>query len=115
MSIEVNHLIVPATDKQSSARFLADVLGVDLGPAMSHFQPVQIGEVTLDYDDAPDIRPMHIAFLVDDATFDAAHRRLVDVGAATYAIPGGANPGRSTIATVGAASTSTTPTDTSSN
>jgi hypothetical protein len=39
MSIEVNHLIVPATDRKASARFLADVLGVDLGPAVSHFQP----------------------------------------------------------------------------
>ena len=88
MSIEVNHLIVPATDKKASARFLADALGVDMRQAVSHFQPVQIGQVTLDYDDATDIRPMHIAFLVDDATFDAAHRRLNDAGAATYADPG---------------------------
>jgi catechol 2,3-dioxygenase-like lactoylglutathione lyase family enzyme len=94
MSIEVNHLIVPATDKGVSARFLADVLGVDLASAVSHFQPVQIGQVTLDYDEATDIRPMHIAFLVDDATFDAAHRRLVDIGAATYADPGRSQPGQ---------------------
>jgi catechol 2,3-dioxygenase-like lactoylglutathione lyase family enzyme len=94
MSIEVNHLIVPATDKKASARFLADVLAIDLGTTVSHFQPVQIGKVTLDYDDATDIRPMHIAFLVDDATFDAAHRRLIDAGAASYADPGRSQPGR---------------------
>lgn len=94
MSIEINHLIVPATDKNASARFLAHVLGIDLGPAISHFQPVQIGPVTLDYDDATDIRPMHIAFLVDDATFDAAHQRLVDIGAGIYADPGRRQPGR---------------------
>jgi catechol 2,3-dioxygenase-like lactoylglutathione lyase family enzyme len=94
MSIEVNHLIVPATDKQASARFLAYVLGVEPGPAVSHFQPIQIGQVTLDYDDATHIRPMHIAFLVDDATFDAAHQRLNDAGAATYADPGRSQPGQ---------------------
>ena len=94
MSIEVNHLIVPATDKKASARFLADVLGIELAPAVSHFEPVQIGHVTLDYDDATDIRPMHIAFLVDDATFDAAQGRLVDIDAATYADPGRSQPGQ---------------------
>src|SRR5487761_1307325 len=92
MSIEVNHLIIPATDKNASARFLADVLGVEVGPEVSHFQPVQIGRVTLDYDHATDIRPMHIAFLIDDATFDAANRRLADIGAATYADPGRSQP-----------------------
>jgi catechol 2,3-dioxygenase-like lactoylglutathione lyase family enzyme len=94
MTIEINHLIVPATDKKASARFLADVLGVEPGPALNHFQPVQIGQVTLDYDNATDIRPMHIAFLVDDATFDAAHGRLNHAGAATYADPGRSQPGQ---------------------
>jgi catechol 2,3-dioxygenase-like lactoylglutathione lyase family enzyme len=94
MSIEVNHLIVPATDKELSARFLADIVGLDLGAPVSHFQPVQIGHVTLDYDDATDIRPLHIAFLVDDATFDAAHRRLLDADVPTYADPGRSQPGQ---------------------
>jgi catechol 2,3-dioxygenase-like lactoylglutathione lyase family enzyme len=87
MSIEVNHLIVPVTDKELSARFLAGILGVELGPPVSHFRPVQIGRVTLDYDDATDLQPIHIAFLVDDATFDAAHRRLLEANVPTYADP----------------------------
>ena len=94
MSIEVNHLIVPATDKALSARFLADILGLDLGAPVSHFQPLQIGHVTLDYGDATDIRPIHIAFLVDDATFDAGHQRLVDGRVPTYADPGRRQPGQ---------------------
>jgi catechol 2,3-dioxygenase-like lactoylglutathione lyase family enzyme len=94
MSIEVNHLIVPATDKELSARFLADIVGLDLGAPVSHFQPVQIGHVTLDYDNATDIRPIHIAFLVDDATFDAAYRRLMDAEVHTYADPGRSQPGK---------------------
>lgn len=36
-----------------------------------------------DYDNATDIQSMHIAFLVDEDAFDAAHGRLNDVGAAT--------------------------------
>jgi catechol 2,3-dioxygenase-like lactoylglutathione lyase family enzyme len=93
MTIEVNHLLIPATDKKASAGLLADVLGLDLSGPVFHFQPVQIGQVTLDYDDATDIRPLHIAFLVDDETFDSAYRRLLDVGAATYADPGHQGPG----------------------
>ncbi len=94
MSIEVNHLIVPATDKQASAHFLAGILGIDVGAPVSHFQPVQVGHVTLDYDDATDIQPLHVAFLVDDSTFDAAHRRLLDAHAATYADPRRGQPGQ---------------------
>jgi catechol 2,3-dioxygenase-like lactoylglutathione lyase family enzyme len=94
MSIEIDHLIVPATDKRASARFLADVLGIEPEKAVSHFQPVKVGRVTLDYDDADNIQPLHIAFLVDDDTFEAAHRRLVDGGAAIYADPARSQPGQ---------------------
>lgn len=87
MAIEINHLIVPATDKVKSAEFLANILGVKMGGPVSHFQPLQIGHVTLDYDDATDIHSIHIAFLVDEATFDAAHQRLLDARIATYADP----------------------------
>jgi catechol 2,3-dioxygenase-like lactoylglutathione lyase family enzyme len=94
MSIEVNHLIVPATDKVASARFLANILGVSPGPPLSHFQPVQVGGVTLDYDNATSVQPMHIAFLVDDEVFDGAYRRLLDAGVPTYADPGRRRPGQ---------------------
>jgi catechol 2,3-dioxygenase-like lactoylglutathione lyase family enzyme len=94
MTIEVNHLIVPATDKETSARFLAGILGLPMAEAVSHFRPVRVGPVTLDYDNATDIRPLHIAFLVDDATFEAAHERLVDGGVPTYADPGRSRPGQ---------------------
>jgi hypothetical protein len=61
MSIEIHHIIVPVTDQKTSAQFLADILGVEVGETVSHFQPLQIGPVGLDYDDATEIRPMHIA------------------------------------------------------
>ena len=95
MSIEINHVIVPASDKVASARFLADVLGVEVSPPMAHFQPVQVGTATLDFDDAPagDIRSMHIAFLVDEATFDHASALFAERGVSTYADPGRRQPG----------------------
>jgi PhnB protein len=93
MSVEINHLIVPATDKKASARFLAEVLGIEPGSPMGHFHPVQIGPVTLDYDDASNIRPMHIAFLVDEDTFEKSYQRLLDGGTSTYADPGRSRPG----------------------
>jgi catechol 2,3-dioxygenase-like lactoylglutathione lyase family enzyme len=97
MSVEINHLIVPASDKVESARFLADILGIETEPAMGHFQPVQVGPVTIDYDNASDptdIRPMHIAFLVDEATFDGAYGRLLEGAVSTYADPGRSQPGQ---------------------
>jgi catechol 2,3-dioxygenase-like lactoylglutathione lyase family enzyme len=36
---------------------------------------------------------MHIAFLVDDATFEAAHQRLLESGTSTYADPSRNRPG----------------------
>jgi catechol 2,3-dioxygenase-like lactoylglutathione lyase family enzyme len=94
MSIEINHIIVPATNKQASARFLADILGVEPEAPVSHFLPVKVGSVALDYDEATDIQPLHIAFLVDDATFVAAHGRLVNARVPTYADPRRTQPGQ---------------------
>jgi catechol 2,3-dioxygenase-like lactoylglutathione lyase family enzyme len=93
-SIQIDHLIVPATDKVVSARFLGDILGVEPDAPMGHFQPLRIGEVTLDFDDATNIRSMHIAFLVDENTFDASHKRLLERGAAIYADPARSQPGQ---------------------
>jgi len=43
MTIELNHTIIPATDKWRSAKFLADILGLEVGPEWSHFAPVRTG------------------------------------------------------------------------
>jgi len=93
MTLEVNHLIVPVRDKRASASFLAGVLGVPVSADDGPFQPVQIGGTTLDFETSDNIRPMHVAFLVDEDTFDAAHRRLMEAGAATYADPMRNQPG----------------------
>jgi catechol 2,3-dioxygenase-like lactoylglutathione lyase family enzyme len=35
MTIELNHTIVPAHDPKASARFLADILGLRVGPPVA--------------------------------------------------------------------------------
>jgi catechol 2,3-dioxygenase-like lactoylglutathione lyase family enzyme len=73
MSIVLNHTIVPVADKERGARLLADLLGVEAGPPAGPFAPVRVNnDLTLDFDDRLGARPGHYAFLVDDATFDAA-------------------------------------------
>jgi catechol 2,3-dioxygenase-like lactoylglutathione lyase family enzyme len=86
MAVELNHTIVPATDKWRSAKFLADILGLEAGPEWSHFVPVRTSNgVTLDFADAAEFRRAHYAFLVSEQEFDAALSRITVMGVAFYA------------------------------
>ncbi|MGW2938373.1 VOC family protein [Streptomyces sp. NPDC055722] len=78
MTVELNHTIVAAHDKQASARFLADLLGVDVAPDFGPFAPVEIANgVTLDFMDTEEpITPQHYAFLVSEDDFDAIFTRI---------------------------------------
>ncbi len=88
MTIELNHTIVPARDPRASARFLADVLGLDVDPPVAHFTPVTLSNrVTLDYDEATDFGSHHYAFLVSEEEFDAAFTRIQQAGIPYYADP----------------------------
>jgi catechol 2,3-dioxygenase-like lactoylglutathione lyase family enzyme len=73
MTVELNHIIVPAHDKHASARFLANILGLKTGGEIGPFVQLQVDNgVTLDFMDADHFEPHHCAFLVDDTGFDAA-------------------------------------------
>jgi catechol 2,3-dioxygenase-like lactoylglutathione lyase family enzyme len=90
----LNHLIIPARDKQASAKFLADILGIRPDPPLGHFLPVRTGNgVTLDFVDSPDVRTQHYAFLVDDAEFDAGFAKLKERGVRYFADPQRQQPG----------------------
>ena len=89
MPIELNHTIVPARDPQAAALFLADILGLPVGPPVAHFTPVTLSnQVTLDYDQSDDFEAHHYAFLLDDEEFDAAFARIQGQGITYYADPG---------------------------
>ena len=53
MAITLNHTIVPAHDKEASARFFADIFGLPYDESKGHFAPVQVNtDLTLDFDNA---------------------------------------------------------------
>ncbi|GAA2242346.1 cysteine transferase [Streptomyces ruber] len=89
MTIELNHTIVYARDKEASARFLADILGLDVSPQYGPFVPVVIPNgVTLDYaDTSGTITPQHYAFLVSEQDFDEIFGRIRAAGLTYWADP----------------------------
>ncbi|WP_371646613.1 VOC family protein [Streptomyces mirabilis] len=95
MAVELNHTIVAAHDKMASARFLADLLGLEVAPEYGPFVPVQMPNgVTLDYmDTAGSISPQHYAFLVSEDDFDAIFARIREAGLTYWADPHHHHPG----------------------
>ena len=93
MAPQLNHLIVRSRDKEASARFLAGILDLAVGAQWGPFVPVQVGEVTIDFEDATEIQPMHLAFLVSEDDFDAGYSRLREGSVPTYADPSRRRPG----------------------
>ncbi|MFI9644892.1 VOC family protein [Streptomyces sp. NPDC052040] len=89
MAVELNHTIVAAHDKKASARFLADLLGLEVAPEYGPFVPVQIPNgVTLDFmDSAESIDPQHYAFLVSEDDFDTIFGRIQEAGLRYWADP----------------------------
>jgi catechol 2,3-dioxygenase-like lactoylglutathione lyase family enzyme len=94
MSIELNHIIIPARSKWASATFLASILDLPAGPQRELFVPVKVSNgVTLDYVDAERFDPHHCAFLASEAEFDAAYTRIRSTGITYYAGPHRQQPG----------------------
>ncbi len=95
MRVELNHTVVPATDKRASAEFLGGILGLETAPQWGPFLPLAVSNgVTLDYVDADEIAPHHYAFLVDEPDFDPIFERIRDAGITFYADPHRERPGQ---------------------
>jgi catechol 2,3-dioxygenase-like lactoylglutathione lyase family enzyme len=94
MPVRLDHIIVPAHEKKTSAEFLAHVLGVETGPPTGRFVPVTMSNgVTLDYMDSEDFRWHHCAFLVSEEEFDAIFGRIKEAGIPYHANPDGSGAG----------------------
>ncbi|MGW4430841.1 VOC family protein [Streptomyces tendae] len=91
MSVEFNHTIVLSQDRETSAHFLAKVLGLEVGEPAGMFLPVTTANgVTLDFATVDiDIPMQHYAFLVSEDEFDAVLARLVEDGIPIQADPQG--------------------------
>jgi catechol 2,3-dioxygenase-like lactoylglutathione lyase family enzyme len=83
MAILLDHTIVPAHDNEASARFFAQVFGLNYAGAVSHFAPVRLNDtLVLDFDTCAAFEPHHYAFKVSDAEFDGIFGRVKDQGIA---------------------------------
>lgn len=81
--MELDHTIVPARDKDASARQLAELLGVPWGRAAAGpFTAVYVSDgLTLDFIDTDEAFPVyHFCFRVSDAEFDAILARIRAAG-----------------------------------
>ncbi len=99
MTIRLDHTIVPARDKIASARFFAEIFGLEVKPGESHFAQVQVNDsLTFDFADeaeawgGPGFDPRtgkshHYAFHVGEAEFKAIFGRVKAKG-----IPFGSGP-----------------------
>lgn len=95
MAVELNHTIVYARDRQASADFLAEVLG--LGPPVP-FGPFLVVEtangVNLDVmESGGEVASQHYAFLVGEDDFDAIFGRIRERGLSHWADPGQSQEG----------------------
>jgi catechol 2,3-dioxygenase-like lactoylglutathione lyase family enzyme len=90
MTIQLNHTIVPAHDRDASARFLAEILGLEPPTPFGPFMCVETANgVSLDYAQRPEpFDRLHYAFLVTEEEFDAIFARVTARQLAYWADPG---------------------------
>jgi catechol 2,3-dioxygenase-like lactoylglutathione lyase family enzyme len=89
MTIQLDHTIVPAHDKEESARFFARIFGLAYDGPVSHFAPVKVNDaLTLDFDNDKGFEPHHYAFRMSAAEFDKVFERIK-----AEQIPYGSGPG----------------------
>ncbi|MDZ7673908.1 MAG: VOC family protein [Acidimicrobiales bacterium] len=94
MKPQLNHIIVAAHDKHTSADFLAEILGLDVPITWGHFAQVETGNgVGIDFVDADEVHSMHLAFLVTEAEFDEIFGRIQAAGIEYWADPMRSRPG----------------------
>src|SRR3954453_22547442 len=96
MAIQLNHTIVHALDPIASAKFLAELLGLDEPKPFGPFVGVEVHNgVTLDFIRAQpqEIIIEHYAFLVSEAEFDEIFARIRAHRLPYWADPAHARPG----------------------
>lgn len=95
MSVSINHLILFAHDKVSSARFLAHILDRPEPTLWGPFATVALDSHCHVEFAEPDyeIQPQHVAFLVSEEDFDGIYERITATGLTHWADPQMAHPG----------------------
>ena len=77
MPIVLDHTIVPAKDKFASAKFFAEIFGLNVKPGEGYFAQVQINDsLTFDFADEPKPQSHHYAFHISETEFEAIFGRV---------------------------------------
>jgi catechol 2,3-dioxygenase-like lactoylglutathione lyase family enzyme len=88
MAILLDHTIVPARDKLASAKFFAEIFGLNVKPGGGYFAQVQVNDsLTFDFADETEPQSHHYAFHISEAEFDAIYDRVKSKG-----LPYGSGP-----------------------
>lgn len=89
MSVQLNHTIVWCRDKQRSARFLTDILGLPEPTILGPMLVVQFdNSVSLDYyEEDGAITFQHYAFLIGEEDFETILGRITQQGLPYWADP----------------------------
>ena len=94
MPVQLNHTIVAASDRKTSAAFLSEILGLAAPGTYGPFAVVEVANgVSLDFMDDPQVHPRHYAFLVSEQEFDEILGRIRDRGLDHWADPFQQHPG----------------------
>lgn len=92
MSIVLDHTIVPAHDKDKSARFFARIFGLPYDGPNGYFAAVQVNDsLTLDFADETDFESHHYAFKISEEEFDAIFAHIKEEAIAYGSGPGSPN------------------------
>ncbi len=77
MPVHLDHTIVPAHDREASAKWFAHIMGLEYKGPWNQFAPVQIDDyLSLDFADRENFQSTHYAFIVSDQEFDDIFERV---------------------------------------
>ncbi len=95
MTVQLNHTIVQCRDKQRSATFLTEILGLADPVRFGPFLVVEVDNgASLDFDESDEeIARQHYAFLIGEDDFDEIFGRIRDRGLQYWADPFKSRPG----------------------
>jgi catechol 2,3-dioxygenase-like lactoylglutathione lyase family enzyme len=96
MPVQLNHTIVEAEDRDLTADFLADILGLAPAGTFGPFRVVELGnDISLDVlQTTGPVHPQHYAFLVNEEEFDQIWDRIQQQRLTFWADPGHQRPGQ---------------------
>jgi catechol 2,3-dioxygenase-like lactoylglutathione lyase family enzyme len=95
VTVQLNHTIVQCRDKQRSATFLTEILGLADPVRFGPFLVVEVDNgASLDFDESDEeIARQHYAFLIGEDDFDEIFGRIRDRGLQYWADPFKSRPG----------------------